>query len=95
MKITCAGCRTVVEQPDRVGFRDICPSCGAWLHSCVNCAFLVDGLCVEPAAEKVRDPEGQNFCDWFREVNADAAGERAQNGGRDAAEDMWKKLTKK
>lgn len=66
MRINCASCGVPVDLPDKVGFRDTCPSCHAYLHSCVNCAFLVDSRCTEPSAEKVRDPEGINFCEWFK-----------------------------
>ena len=98
MKIICAACREVVELPEKVGFRDTCPSCDAWLHSCVHCEFLVNSRCTEPSAEKVRDPEGINFCDWYRGRTQDAGRstqERKEEGGKEAAEEMWKRLTKK
>ncbi len=95
MKMTCAACREVVELPEKVGFRDTCPSCDAWLHSCVHCEFLVNSRCTEPSAEKVRDPEGINFCEWFRGIDADSADEKKAAGSKEAAEEMWKRLTKK
>ncbi len=98
MKMTCASCGVSVDLPDKVGFRDTCPSCHAYLHSCVNCAFLVDGLCTEPSAEKVRDQEGINFCDWYqaRTQNVERrTQEKKENGSRESAEELWKKLTKK
>lgn len=94
MRINCASCGVPVDLPDKVGFRDTCPSCHAYLHSCVNCAFLVDSRCTEPSAEKVRDPEGINFCEWYREREK-GQGKREKTGGRDEAEELWKKLTKK
>ena len=95
MKMTCSACGTMVELPEKVGFRDSCPSCDAWLHSCVNCGLWINSQCTEPSAEKVRDPEGMNFCEWFQH-RAQGAGRGAQeNQGRDGAEEMWKKLTKK
>ena len=98
MRVKCAACRTAVELPGKVGFRDTCPSCDAWLHSCVNCEFLVSGQCTEPAAEKIRDPEGLNFCEWFSVRTQDAAcstKEERASGSKETAEEMWKKLTKK
>jgi len=106
MKIVCAACGNVAHLPERVGYRDTCPSCDAWFHSCVHCALLVDSLCTEPSAEKVRDPEGQNYCDWFVPSTQDAArpstglgtGSTQQektDGSKEAAEEMWKKLTRK
>lgn len=98
MRINCASCGVPVDLPDKVGFRDTCPSCHAYLHSCVNCAFLVDSRCTEPSAEKVRDPEGINFCEWFIVRTQDAGRSTQQDskeGGKEAAEELWKKLTKK
>lgn len=94
MKMTCAACGAQVELPEKVGVRDTCPSCDAYLHSCVNCSFWVNSLCTEPSAEKVRDPEGINFCEWFegREKGQET---RDKEGGKEAAEEMWKRLTKK
>jgi len=98
MKMTCAACGAQVELPEKVGVRDTCPSCDAYLHSCVNCSFWVNSLCTEPSAEKVRDPEGINFCEWFR-VRTQNAGrstqERKDGGSKKDAEEMWGKLTKK
>lgn len=95
MKITCAACGKISELPEKVGFRDTCFSCDAYLHTCVNCRFYVNGHCTEPSAEKVRDPEGQNFCEWYREIVVDFAEKREPSDARDAAEELWKKLTKK
>lgn len=48
------------------------------------------GICREPAADKVRDAERANLCDWF--IFAD--GERGEAGSdrkaRDAAERLFK-----
>ncbi len=97
MTIVCAACSARVEFPERVGFRDTCPACDAWLHSCVNCAFWSDGQCREPSAEKVKDPEGQNYCEWFKASTQDAERStqgKGVSGGRGAAEEMWRKLVK-
>ncbi|MDF1526440.1 MAG: hypothetical protein RRA15_01330 [bacterium] len=94
MKVTCAACRVVAELPDKVGFRDTCPSCDAYLHSCVNCLHWVDSRCSEPSAERVGDPKGINFCDWYR-VREKIQGTRDKEKGRDGAEELWRKLTKK
>ena len=94
MKMTCAACSEVVKLPEKVGFRDVCSSCDAWLHACVNCSFWEKSSCTEPSAEKVRDPEGQNFCEWFKSKQEPGAGSQ-EPVGRNAAEEMWRKLTKK
>ena len=66
LDIVCSACGARNSIPEKVGFRELCSSCDAWLHSCVNCRFWEKSGCIEPAAEKVRDPEGQNFCEWFK-----------------------------
>lgn len=95
MKIICAACGDVSHFPEKVGFRDACASCDAWLHSCVHCVLWVNSQCTEPSAEKVRDPEGMNFCEWYRGIEANSAEKRETPDTRDAAEEMWKRLTKK
>jgi hypothetical protein len=54
---------------ERVGVRDVCPGCAAYLHCCRNCDLYAPGMardCREPNAERVADKEQGNFCDWFR-----------------------------
>jgi hypothetical protein len=63
---TCHQCRTVYT--DKVGFRATCPSCGAYLHCCVNCRLYSPSShnhCLSPTTEYVRDVEGANFCEEF------------------------------
>lgn len=95
MKMRCSGCGSEVEILERVGFRQVCPSCDAWLHSCVNCRFWSGGICTETSAERIGDPEAQNYCEWYKE-RAEEEGQSAEKGlDRDTAEEMWGKLTKK
>jgi hypothetical protein len=97
LNVICSACGIKNEILERVGFREVCSSCDAWLHACVNCRFWEKSSCTEPSAEKVRDPEGQNYCEWFQ-IRAQGAGRRAEDEtstGKAAAEEMWKKLTKK
>jgi hypothetical protein len=54
---------------ERVGARDVCEWCQAYLHCCRNCDFHEPGAhndCREPSAELVADKELGNFCDFFR-----------------------------
>ena len=94
MKVMCAACSTMSEFPEKVGYRDTCSSCDAYLHSCENCGLYVKGYCTEPSAEKVSDPVGMNFCEWFMERQESVTRSQGPEG-RDAAEEMWRKLTKK
>jgi hypothetical protein len=71
----CHACGRELSR-DRVGVRDLCAACGAWLHCCRNCDHYAPGLandCREPAAERVPDKEQGNFCDWFRTARVPAA----------------------
>lgn len=54
---------------ERVGARDVCERCRAYLHCCRNCSFYEPGVhndCREPNAELVAEKEQGNFCDFFR-----------------------------
>lgn len=95
MKMLCGSCGREIEVVERVGFRQSCETCGAWLHSCVHCRFWSGSICNETAAERVSDPEGQNYCEWYKE-RAEGEGQSAdKSGDRASAEEMWKKLLKK
>lgn len=71
MKPTCHQCGTeiaVSNRTERIGRRDICPSCEADLHCCLNCRFYdpqLSNACREPNVEPVRDKDVGNFCDYF------------------------------
>ena len=56
----------VIEGP--VSFRELCSGCGMDVHVCRNCRHYDPGRskgCREPVAEKVRDPEARNHCEYF------------------------------
>ncbi|MBP7341452.1 MAG: hypothetical protein KA957_03960 [Syntrophaceae bacterium] len=67
MKI-CFACKTEISGDLFVGRQTLCPSCGAYLHVCRNCAFYEPGAandCRESEAERVVDKTRSNFCDFF------------------------------
>jgi hypothetical protein len=95
MKMICHSCGREVEVVERVGFRQTCQACSAWLHSCVHCRFWSGSSCSEPSADRVNDPEAQNFCEWYRE-KAEGGGQSAdRSGDRTSAEEIWRTLVKK
>jgi hypothetical protein len=52
----------------RLGFRETCPACSSYLHSCAGCRYYAPGKpnsCEIPGTEWVADREGANFCDEF------------------------------
>ncbi len=67
MKRRCPKCDAEWDGPERIGAREECPECAAFLHTCINCARFdpSSGTCTEPDVESVRDPYSANFCDWF------------------------------
>ncbi len=67
----CVKCGEFQEEDtlNRISFRLECGSCGASLHSCVNCKYYQIGLsndCQIPGTERVSDREASNFCDEFK-----------------------------
>ena len=64
----CAACGCSIVPRERVGRRDLCPECGAELHSCRQCSFRDPASyneCVEPQAERVLDKNCANFCEYY------------------------------
>jgi predicted RNA-binding Zn-ribbon protein involved in translation (DUF1610 family) len=65
----CWSCKSEIDVGDKIGYRDTCPKCGAYLHCCVNCRFFSWGrynLCSETSADGILDKEGPNFCEYFK-----------------------------
>ena len=91
----CQNCGRKIQTIERVGFRQTCDGCGAWLHSCVHCRFWSANSCSETAAERISDPEAQNYCEWYKERAEGGGPSAGKSGDRNSAEEMWKKLTKK
>ena len=68
MTVRCHRCGRELAA-ERVGVRELCAACGAYLHCCRNCDFFAPGVandCREPQAERVADKDQGNFCDYFR-----------------------------
>ena len=67
MRIRCPKCGAEWEGKDRIGVRDECPECAAYLHTCTNCANYDPALndCGIPTTDAVHDRRDQNFCDEF------------------------------
>lgn len=67
-KICCYHCGKLVELEHKISFREECPHCGADLHICRNCCFYDESAyneCKESSAEKVKDKERNNYCEYF------------------------------
>ena len=84
----CPKCGAAVEGP--IGFRDACPSCNAYLHSCINCRLYSPNShnhCLSPTTEYVRDVEAANFCEEF-----DPATTKTKGAGQETAKSKFDKL---
>ena len=92
--LICRNCGQGNDIIERVGFRDTCSSCDSWLHSCVHCAFWSRGNCTEPSAERMSDPEAQNFCEWYSPSTKGEVRSAEESEGRIEAEELWRKLVK-
>ncbi|NUN12221.1 MAG: hypothetical protein HUU55_01145 [Myxococcales bacterium] len=72
----CYQCKEELIFDVKIGRRDMCPNCGAYLHCCFNCKFWdknVHNQCTENQGEFIRDRAEGNFCLYFtfREVPED------------------------
>jgi hypothetical protein len=67
MKRRCPKCSAEWESKGVIGFREECPDCAAFLHTCANCRIFDarSGACRSPTTEPVADLQGVNFCEEF------------------------------
>lgn len=69
VRYQCYKCQEELVFEVKIGRRDTCPNCDAYLHSCRNCRFWDPGAhnqCREVKAEYIRDREDGNFCGHFK-----------------------------
>ena len=67
MKRRCPKCSAEWEVKGPVGFREECPDCAVYLHTCLNCRVYdakASG-CRSPTTEPVTGPGEMNFCEEF------------------------------
>jgi len=65
----CYNCGAEWTGPDRPGFNDTCPKCGAYAYVCLNCRFYDENTsrgCQLTTTEPVRQKDRPNFCDEFK-----------------------------
>ena len=78
---TCFNCGAAWESSLRQpAVKEICESCGAYLHCCRNCTYHRPGYpneCYIPDTEKIADRRRANFCDEFEFVAAETPKKRA------------------
>jgi hypothetical protein len=92
MAMICHKCGAAVEL-EVVGRRDECQRCGADLHVCLNCGLYASNRaneCFEPQAERVKEKDRSNFCDFFQFRKQGKAA-----SGKEDAKKLWDELFKK
>jgi hypothetical protein len=67
MKRRCPKCSAEWESKGPIGFREECPDCAVFLHTCTNCRVFDarKGGCRSPTTEPVTDIQAINFCEEF------------------------------
>ena len=67
MRVRCRKCGAEWDVKGRIGVRDECPECAAYIHTCLYCRQYDPRLkdCRLGTTEPVRDRAGQNFCEEF------------------------------
>ncbi len=68
MAYFCHQCGKELKLQDRVGRSEMCPTCRADLHCCLNCIHYdlsAYNECHEPQADRVLEKDRSNFCDYF------------------------------
>jgi len=74
--------------PDtRIGFRDVCATCGKEIHVCRHCIFFKPGAfrdCLETVPEAVSDKERMNFCEYFKADPSKVSDGKARNAASSA-----------
>ena len=65
---SCYSCKEELVFDTKIGRRDMCPNCSAYLHCCLNCEHHdknVHNECKENQGEFIRDRREGNFCLYF------------------------------
>ncbi len=82
-RYACYNCKEELVFEVKIGRRDMCPNCSAYLHCCYNCRHWdphVHNQCRENQGEFIRDRAEGNFCLYFdfRPIEEDRRDEAAE-----------------
>ena len=86
----CHACGAPWDGEGTPGFKAVCESCSAFLHSCKNCRLhdpTAHNECLSSTTEYVADREGPNWCDEF-DFKTTGKEPKAPGEGKDA----WDRL---
>jgi hypothetical protein len=93
----CFSCNALIELSagERIGFADCCERCDADLHVCLNCRLHDPNAyneCRESSAERVRERDCANRCEYFSPGDHEAGVvDSARDEARSALDDLFKK----
>jgi hypothetical protein len=91
----CHSCTKEVSITRGVARKEVCASCGADLHCCLNCRHYdrsASKQCRETIAEMVKEKTKANFCDHFAFAESRSSGmPAAAEQARSALESLFKK----
>ncbi|VAW37707.1 hypothetical protein MNBD_DELTA02-25 [hydrothermal vent metagenome] len=93
----CFSCGKTIDLTGTPGRGDSCRFCTADLRACLNCRFRDDSSyneCREPQAERVKEKDRSNYCEYFEfaESSADGGltGESRKENPLDRLKDLFK-----
>ncbi len=81
----CYSCQEELVFEVKIGRRDMCPNCSAYLHCCLNCEHHdknVHNECKENQGEFIRDRSEGNFCLYFSFATIGEEGNSAADDAR-------------
>ncbi len=94
MDFKCWSCKKEISVTT-VGFREECPHCRVDLHVCTNCTHYDTtryNECREPIAERVREKDRANRCEFFSVSGGSGDGvDKAKQDLLSQAEALFKK----
>lgn len=95
VKIVCFSCQKEIHfSQAKIGLREECQHCGSDVHVCRNCVFYDVGSyneCKETSADRVKEKDRANFCDYFQLNTSSQAQVDKAAALRAAAEALFKK----
>ena len=69
VKSICFSCQKEMSFSDaKISLREECPHCHADVHACKACHFYdvkAYNECREPSADRVKEKDRANYCDYF------------------------------
>jgi hypothetical protein len=85
-RFKCHKCGEELIFDVKIGRRDMCPNCYAYLHCCFNCKYWnpdVHNQCTENQGEFIRDRAEGNFCLYFTFKSMDDSGDDEERKAKD------------